>query len=86
MFNKYTIVALFHVIIVAPLLIYIGYEKEYTNKNIFDILLIFGILTLIYHLLSLYNVSMTLFIISIFVLGVLFGLSLFTKKERKIKD
>lgn len=85
MFNKYTIVALFHAIIVAPLLIYIGYEKEFTNKNLFNILLIFGILTLIYHLLSLYNVSMSLFIITIFILGIIFGLSIFTNKEKKIK-
>ncbi len=74
MFNKYTVVALFHSIVVAPLLIYIGYKKNNTNKNLFDILLIFGILTLIYHLLSLYNVNMTLFIISIFILGILFGI------------
>jgi hypothetical protein len=85
MFNKYTVIALFHSIIVAPLLIYIGYEKEFTNKNLFNILLIFGILTLIYHLISLYNVSMTIFIITIFILGILFGLSIVTKKENKIK-
>jgi len=83
MFNKYTVVALFHAIIVGPLLIYIGYEKDLTNKNLFNILLIFGILTLIYHLLSLYNVNMMLFIISIFILGIIFGIYFINNNKEK---
>jgi hypothetical protein len=83
MFNKYTIVALFHAIIVGPLLIYIGYEKDLTNKNLFNLLLIFGILTLIYHLLSLYNVNMMLFIISIFILGIIFGIYFINNNKEK---
>jgi F0F1-type ATP synthase assembly protein I len=86
MFNKYTIVALFHSLIVGPLLIYVGYEKENSNKKVLDILFIFGILTIIYHLLSLFNVSMPLFIISIFILGIIFGLYLVPRKNEKSNE
>lgn len=40
---------LFHILIVAPLLIYIGYSGSKTPEMLFKLLLIFGILVIIYH-------------------------------------
>ena len=40
---------LFHILIVAPLLIYIGYSGNKTPEMLFKLLLIFGVVIIIYH-------------------------------------
>jgi hypothetical protein len=40
---------LFHILIVAPLLIYIGYSGSKTPEMLFKLLLIFGVVIIIYH-------------------------------------
>jgi hypothetical protein len=42
-------VALFHVVAVAPLLIYVGLRGRNSNPNIFALLLTLGIAALVYH-------------------------------------
>ena len=46
---------LFHLLIIAPLFIYAGYNKNKSNHYIFLSLLVFGIINLTYHLYLLYN-------------------------------
>jgi hypothetical protein len=50
MVNKRQLVNLVHIIFAGPLLIYIGYNKINTHKNIFDFVLIIGIVVILYHL------------------------------------
>ena len=50
MLNKRQLVYLVHIILIGPLLIYIGYNKNNTHKNIFDLVLIIGIIVILYHL------------------------------------
>jgi len=46
---------LIHIIFVAPLLIYVGYMKTKTHTNLFDIMLILGVVVFLYHLHKLYK-------------------------------
>jgi hypothetical protein len=41
---------LFHALIIAPLLIYIGYNGNKTSPVLFKLLLVLGIVVLIYHM------------------------------------
>ena len=50
MLTKYQLVYLVHIIFVGPLLIYIGYNKANAHKNVFDLMLIIGMVVIIYHL------------------------------------
>jgi len=52
-------VNLIHVIVVAPLLIYIGYLGKKTQRPAYEILLMVGFAALGYHLKSLIEVSQT---------------------------
>ena len=42
-------VYLFHIIAIAPLLIYIGYMGKNSNKNVFPVLFVTGLIALAYH-------------------------------------
>lgn len=44
---------LIHIFIIAPVLLYIGYMKEYSIKPIYEIVLMLGFASLGYHLYSL---------------------------------
>lgn len=46
---------LIHVVLVAPLLIYIGYMKSKAHKMSLDLLLLMGVNAFFYHLYKLYN-------------------------------
>lgn len=46
---------LIHIIFVAPLLICVGYMKTKTHTNLFDIMLILGVVVFLYHLHKLYK-------------------------------
>ena len=48
-------VSLFHVVAVAPLLIYVGMRGCKSNPNIFALLLTFGLAALIYHAFRVFN-------------------------------
>jgi hypothetical protein len=47
---KLPIINIFHVIFVAPLLIYLGYNKKETSDLVFNAVLILGIMVLLTHL------------------------------------
>jgi hypothetical protein len=47
--NKSTWVNLIHIFIIAPLLIYIGYNKRATERKYFEFLLMLGFAALGYH-------------------------------------
>jgi hypothetical protein len=40
---------LFHILVVAPLLLYVGYNKGATPEFIFTLLIIMAVLVLLYH-------------------------------------
>ena len=40
---------LFHVLVVAPLLFYVGYNKCDTHELVFNLLMVIAILVLLYH-------------------------------------
>jgi len=46
---------LIHIIFIAPLFIYVGYMKNKTNITLFNVMLILGIVTFLYHLHKLYK-------------------------------
>ena len=48
-------VYLFHVIVVAPLLIYIGYYGAKSNVKVFPVLLATGLIAMLYHGFRIYN-------------------------------
>lgn len=48
--NKHIWVNLIHIIIVAPLLFYIGYNREKTDRAYFELLLMLGFASIGYHL------------------------------------
>ena len=52
--NQLPIINLFHVLIVAPLLIYVGYMQNYGETKparwVYDLLIIIGVFALLYHL------------------------------------
>ena len=43
------IVYLIHILLVAPILIYVGLKRNMVNVRMFDLLLILGITVLVYH-------------------------------------
>ena len=45
----------FHVTIVAPLLMWIGYNKCETSEDIFQLVLLIGVMALVYHSFRLYQ-------------------------------
>lgn len=48
--NQSIWVNLIHVLIIAPLLIYIGYNKEHTSRKYFEFLLMLGFSAIGYHM------------------------------------
>ena len=55
MLTYHEYIYLIHIIFVAPLLIYVGYMKTKTHTNLFDIMLILGVVVFLYHLHKLYK-------------------------------
>jgi len=53
MLDYYDFIYIFHILIIGPLLIYVGYYKEKVDKRLLDILLWFGVIVTIYHLYKL---------------------------------
>lgn len=49
MIDTYFLVAIFHVIVVAPALIYVGIQRAATPDWMYTVLIAFGILVLLYH-------------------------------------
>ena len=60
MLNYGQMIYLIHILLVGPLLIYIGYFKQNTHKTVFDILLIIGIVVVLYHGYKLTKISKAL--------------------------
>lgn len=54
----YDIIYLFHFLFIGPLLIYIGYYKEDTPMQIYNLLFMFGLVVILYHL---YTFSQSLY-------------------------
>ena len=54
--NNLIYLYLFHLFVIAPLFIFVGYNKKNINHYIFLSLLILGIINLIYHLYLLFNI------------------------------
>lgn len=46
---------LIHIVVVAPLLIYVGYKNKSAQKIAFDVMLILGLVVFLYHLYKLYK-------------------------------
>ena len=53
--NKSIWVNLIHIVIVGPILVYIGYNREKTSRKFFEILLLLGFASIGYHLYYLLN-------------------------------
>jgi hypothetical protein len=53
--NKGIWVNLIHILIVGPILVYIGYNREKTTRKFFEILLMLGFASIGYHLYYLLN-------------------------------
>jgi len=53
--NNLIYLYLFHLLVIAPLFIYVGYNKKNINNYIFLSLLVLGIINLTYHLYLVYN-------------------------------
>lgn len=53
--NPYSIISWFHVLLVAPLVIYIGYMNKQTSIIYYKLILLEGILAICYHSYALYN-------------------------------
>jgi hypothetical protein len=51
--RKYILII--HALVVGPLLTYIGYMKTKTHNNIFNLLLVLGVVVGLYHLYLLFN-------------------------------
>ena len=49
MLGYYDIIYLFHFLFIGPLLIYIGYYKDKAPRQIFNLILIFGLVVTLYH-------------------------------------
>lgn len=47
--DTYFLIAIFHVILVAPTLFYVGFQRAATPDWIYNVLLAFGVLVLVYH-------------------------------------
>lgn len=52
-------VNIIHIILIGPLLVYIGYNKEKTSRKYFEILLMLGFASIGYHLYYLFNAFYT---------------------------
>ena len=46
---------LIHIVFVAPLFIYVGYMKTKTTDTLFNVMLVLGVVTFLYHLHKLYK-------------------------------
>jgi len=55
MLSYHEYIYLIHIIFIAPLFIYVGYMKNKTNITLFNVMLILGIVTFLYHLHKLYK-------------------------------
>lgn len=49
------VVNLIHIFLVAPLLIYIGYQQELTPTLLYQVLMVLGVLVLGYHLFMVFS-------------------------------
>ena len=50
MLSKREIIFLIHILFVGPVLMYLGYFKDTSNKMVFNVVLIVGIVVTLYHL------------------------------------
>ena len=50
MLSKREIIFIIHILFVGPVLIYLGYFKDKSNKMVFNVVLILGIVVTLYHL------------------------------------
>jgi hypothetical protein len=55
MLSYHEYIYLIHIIFIAPLFIYVGYMKNKTNITLFNVMLILGVVTFLYHLHKLYK-------------------------------
>jgi hypothetical protein len=55
MFDKHTIIHLFHILLVGPLFIYVGIKRETIPKQMFPFLLVLGVFITLYHIYLAYN-------------------------------
>lgn len=53
--NPRSLISWFHVLLVAPLVIYIGYNNRHTDLVFYKLILLEGILAIGYHSYALYN-------------------------------
>ena len=58
MLSYYDLIYLFHIIVIGPLLVYVGYYKEKVDPKIFDILLGLGAFIIIYMIYKLVSIKM----------------------------
>jgi hypothetical protein len=58
MLSYHDLIYLFHIFVVGPLLVYIGYYKEKVDTKIFDILLGLGAFIIIYMIYKLVSIKM----------------------------
>lgn len=49
MIDKYLLVAIFHVAVVAPLLLFVGFNRSATPEWVYNLLTGLGVLILVYH-------------------------------------
>ena len=56
MYSSYNLINLIHILLVAPLLIYIGYFKDKTNIYALDLLFIIGIGMTVHFIIKLKNI------------------------------
>lgn len=58
MLSGHSLIYLFHILFVAPLLFYIGYMKEKVPKQLYVILMALGVIIALYHSYKLINTLM----------------------------
>ena len=55
MFSYHQIIYIIHILLVAPLFIYVGVKREKVDKRLFELLVVIGIVVLLYHGYKLYK-------------------------------
>ena len=58
MLSGHSLIYLFHILFVAPLLFYIGYMKENVPKQLYVVLMAMGVVIALYHSYKLVNTLM----------------------------
>jgi hypothetical protein len=49
MIDKYFLIAIFHVVVVAPTLLYVGFQRAATPDWLYTTMIVFGVIVLLYH-------------------------------------